>query len=50
MFQDFGKIPRLTRQCVVTEKLDGTNAQVFIGNLYFKKTIDKDEEPKGVNR
>lgn len=30
MFEEFGKIPRLSRECVVTEKIDGTNAQVFI--------------------
>jgi len=29
-FQGFGKISRLTRRCVVTEKIDGTNAQVAI--------------------
>lgn len=31
-FEDFGKIARLTRECVVTEKIDGTNACVFIGD------------------
>lgn len=30
-FEDFGKIARLSRECTVTEKIDGTNAQVFIG-------------------
>lgn len=29
-FQAFPKIPRLNRDCVITEKIDGTNAQVFI--------------------
>lgn len=29
-FQPFNKIPRLSRECVITEKIDGTNAQVFI--------------------
>lgn len=29
-FQDFPKMARLSRECVITEKLDGTNAQVFI--------------------
>lgn len=29
-FTPFPKISRLTRECVITEKLDGTNAQVFI--------------------
>lgn len=30
-FLEFTKIPRLVRNCVVTEKIDGTNACVFIG-------------------
>ena len=30
MFEEFGKIARLSRNCVVTEKIDGTNAQVYI--------------------
>jgi len=29
-FESFSKIPRLSRECVVTEKIDGTNAQVYI--------------------
>ncbi len=29
-FEPFPKIGRLTRECVITEKLDGTNAQVII--------------------
>ena len=30
MFQEFPKIARLSREVLVTEKIDGTNAQVFI--------------------
>lgn len=30
-FVSFGKIPRLTRECFITEKIDGTNASVYIG-------------------
>lgn len=30
-FQEFPKIARLSREVVVTEKIDGTNAQVFVG-------------------
>jgi hypothetical protein len=30
-FVEFNKIPRLSRNCVVTEKIDGTNASIFIG-------------------
>lgn len=28
-FEEFQKIARLSRDCVVTEKIDGTNAQIF---------------------
>lgn len=30
MFEEFPKIARLSRECVITEKIDGTNAQVHI--------------------
>lgn len=30
-FKSFSKIPRLSREIVITEKIDGTNAQIFIG-------------------
>lgn len=30
VFEPFQKIPRLKRECVITEKIDGTNAVVFI--------------------
>jgi hypothetical protein len=29
-FRDFGKIPRFSRDIIITEKIDGTNAQIFI--------------------
>ena len=29
-FVGFGKIPRLNRECIITEKIDGTNAQIYI--------------------
>lgn len=29
-FEAFRKIPRLRRGCVITEKIDGTNAQIFV--------------------
>ncbi|MGC4002833.1 MAG: RNA ligase family protein [Pirellulales bacterium] len=37
-FKEFPKIARLSRQCVITEKLDGTNAQIYItpeGMMFF---------------
>src|SRR5690606_13561404 len=30
-FTEFPKIPRLNRNIIVTEKIDGTNASIFIG-------------------
>lgn len=30
-FVGFHKIPRLDRDCIITEKIDGTNGQIFIG-------------------
>ena len=30
-FRSFGKIARLNREVVITEKIDGTNASIFIG-------------------
>lgn len=32
MFEEFPKIPRLKRGCVITEKIDGTNAQIYIAD------------------
>ncbi len=31
-FESFQSIPRLKRNCVISEKIDGTNAQVFIAD------------------
>lgn len=33
-FEGFGKIPRLKRDMIITEKIDGTNAQVFITSTF----------------
>ena len=30
-FREFGKIARLSRDCTITEKIDGTNACIYIG-------------------
>lgn len=32
-FKEFQKIPRLSRDCVITEKIDGTNASIYIPEL-----------------
>lgn len=29
-FVSFPRIPRLSRECIITEKIDGTNAQIFV--------------------
>lgn len=38
-FVGFPKIPRFSRECIVTEKIDGTNACIYIG-------IDEDGTPE----
>ena len=43
VFEEFPKIARLNRQCVISGKIDGTNAQVG-----FKVTLERDEAPKSV--
>lgn len=34
-FRPFGKIPRLARICTITEKIDGTNALIYIDGAMF---------------
>lgn len=52
-FQEFPKIPRLNREVIVTEKIDGTNATVFItpeGTIHAasrNKWIDEDDDNHG---
>lgn len=49
-FRSFSKIPRLSRDCVITEKIDGSNAQihvteegeVFAGSRNRWLTLEKD--------
>lgn len=55
-FRGFEKIPRLTRDCIVTEKIDGTNAQIYIGEdgEFFvgsrKRWITPDDDNYGFAR
>lgn len=52
MFQEFPKISRLTRNCIVTEKIDGTNAQIELislddmtqRNLHVSQVVATDTE------
>jgi hypothetical protein len=39
-FEAFPKIPRLRRDCVITEKIDGTNAQIMIELADAAPTLD----------
>ena len=38
-FQEFPKMARMRRDCLITEKIDGTNAQVFIAPLDDRERI-----------
>jgi hypothetical protein len=40
MFEAFPKMSRLYRDIVITEKLDGTNAQIFIRNIALENEDD----------
>lgn len=42
-FVEFPKMGRLTRECVVTEKIDGTNAQVHIVDVPFGLFLKKED-------
>jgi len=44
-FMKFPKIGRLNRNIVISEKIDGTNAQIFIQNKEVMKK-DKLDDPK----
>jgi len=39
-FQKFKKIPRLSRNCIITEKIDGTNASIVIKSYSFLDVSD----------
>lgn len=41
-FQEFPKIARLSREVIITEKIDGTNAQVFIRALPDNEVMPTD--------
>lgn len=44
-FKEFAKIPRLSRECTLTEKIDGTNACICIEE--FSQFIEPDYAPSG---
>lgn len=43
-FKEFQKIPRLNRDVIITEKLDGTNGQICIHDLSDIDKVDLDPE------
>lgn len=47
-FEAFPKISRLRRNVIVTEKIDGTNAQVFIEPIYATPLPDYERLKGGV--
>ena len=42
-FTGFPKLARLNREMIITEKLDGTNASVFINNYDLEENINSDD-------
>ncbi len=46
-FQSMEKIARLSRNCIITEKIDGTNAQIHILPLNPTTNISKDFKERG---
>lgn len=45
-FHKFSKIPRLSRDMIITEKIDGTNAQIYITEPGMRETILMEPPPK----
>jgi hypothetical protein len=48
-FKSFPKMARLRRDCLITEKIDGTNASIYIGPANYEdpKMIDAFYNPEG---
>lgn len=40
-FESFNKIPRFFRECVITEKIDGTNAQIYVDYVVNVDDVSK---------
>lgn len=41
-FREFPKMPRLTREMIITEKIDGTNASIFIQHIDLEEVAVAD--------
>ncbi len=39
-FKEFPKMPRFSREIIITEKIDGTNASIFIQNIVLEENKD----------
>lgn len=39
-FKEFPKMARFSRECILTEKIDGTNASIFIQDLALEEDIN----------
>lgn len=48
-FEEFPKMPRLSREIVITEKIDGTNAQILLHRLDALDPIDRDAACTHIN-
>lgn len=51
-FEEFSKIPRLPRECIVTEKIDGTNGTVLVledGRVVAGRVIVLFGRPPGID-
>ena len=44
-FQAFAKIPRYARDCIVSEKIDGTNAQIIVHDVYQHDPVEQPSIP-----
>jgi hypothetical protein len=49
-FKEFQKIPRLRRDCVITEKLDGTNAQICIVPVLYTGIFNTNVVDETINK
>ena len=48
-FEKFNKIPRLSRDIIITEKIDGTNAQIFIcSDIYLNEYSLNNSDLEGI--
>lgn len=44
-FEEFPKMARLSRECIITEKIDGTNAQICITDEFEEAIMKSQQDP-----